>query len=393
MKWNSIRTKVLAALFGCLVLGVGGILALTRYGFERNSQVLAAESVAGAQRLFFILETREISKMTAISETLVTNSQVRDALAAKDRGHLLELTSPLYPQLKSQGITNWMFHTPEPNMVVFLRLHNTSKFGDGLNRFIDKEAVRTHALVSGNELAKAGFAVRIIRLFDDAKGQVAGYVEFGEELGQFIHTMKAQTGSDYGLLLNKKFMDRQFWADSSKTWNRRDNWDDNPNFVVADNTTDSDRIIQFDGDLSAVPADGKVLERFQQGSSVFVRGIFPIHDAAGNTVGAMFVVRDISGFYLAMRHTQDVLVGLTVVALALGGLLILLLLNRLVFRRLDHIISVATRVVGGDYSTEIRVSSDDEVGQFERLFEQFRRVFVDVLAHVPEFQDRELQEK
>jgi len=393
MKWNSIRTKVLAALFACVTLGVGGILALMHYSFERNSQVLATESVTGAQRLFSILETREISKMTAVSETLVMNPQIRDAFAAKDRVRLLELTAPLYPQLKTEGITNWMFHTPEPDMVVFLRLHNPPKFGDSLNRYIDKEVVRAQAMVTGNELAKAGFAVRILRPFHDAKGNVTGYLEFGEELGRFMHTMKDQTGSEYGLLLNKKYMDRQFWADSSKVWKRRDNWDDNPNFVVADKTTDSDRIITFAGDLSAVPTEGKVLEHFKDGNSVFVRGIFPIYDAAGNTVGAMFVVRDISGFHVAMQHTQNILVGLTVAALALGGIVILILLNQLVFRRLDQIIVVATRVVGGDYKTEIKVSSEDEVGQFEQLFEQFRRVFVDVLAHVPELREDELQEK
>jgi HAMP domain-containing protein len=388
MKWNSIRTKVLAALLGCLVVGVGGIVALMHYSFERNSQVLAEESVTGAQRLFSILEAREIGKMTAVSDTLAIDPEIRDAFAAKDRERLLELTTPLYLPLKSQGITNWMFHTAEPDMVVFLRLHNPVKFGDPLNRYIDKEVVRTHFLVAGNELAKAGFAVRILRPMIDAKGNVTGYVEFGEELGQFIHTMKDQTGSDYGLLLNKKYMDRQFWADSSRMWNRRDNWDDNPNFVVADKTSDSDRIIQFGGDLAAVPAEGKVLERFQEGSSVFVRGIFPIRDAAGNNVGAMFVVKDISEFYLAMQHTQNVLVGLTIAALALGGALILTLLNQLVFRRLDQIIVVATRVVGGDYETEIKAGSDDEVGQFEQLFEQFRRVFVDVLSHVPELQEK-----
>lgn len=389
MKWNSIRIKVLCTLLGCLVVGVGGIVGLMRYSFDRNSQVLAAESVASAQKLFSILEVREISKMTAVSEMLLTNAQVRDAFAAKDRDRLAELTTPLYPSLKAEGITNWMFHTPEPDMTVFLRLHNPPKFGDQLNRFIDKEVVRTHAIVTGNELAKAGFAVRILRPFNDAQGNVIGYVEFGEELGQFIHTMKNQTGNDYGLLLSKKFVDRQFWADSSKVWKRRDNWDDNPNFVVADKTADSDSIIRFQGELASVPAEGKVLERFQQGKSVLVRGIFPIHDAAGNTVGAMFVVRDISGFYLAMQRTQNVLVVLTVAALALGGLLISVLLSRLVFRRLDHIIVVATRVVGGDYGSEIQASSDDEVGQFEQLFEQFRRVFVDVLAHVPELQEQE----
>lgn len=388
MKCNSIRAKVLVALVSCLAVGLGGILALMRYSFERNSQVLAAESVTGAQSLFTILEAREISKMTAVSESLIENPQVRDALAAKNRNRLLELTAPFYLKLKSQGITNWMFHTPEPNMVVFLRLHNPAKFGDTLNRFFDKEVARTHAIVTGNELAKAGFAVRIIRPFYDSQGSVTGYIEMGEELGQFIHTMKDQTGNEYGLLLNKKFVDRRFWADSSKIWNRRDNWDDNPSFVVADKTTGSDSIIRFDEDLAGVPAEGKVLERFQQGNSVFVRGIFPVRDAAGNTVGAMFVVRDISSFYVAMRHTQDVLVLLTVVALALGTVLVLTLLTRLVFRRLEHIIVVATRVVGGDYETEIRVSSDDEVGQFEQLFEQFRRVFVDLLTHVPELQEK-----
>jgi hypothetical protein len=280
MKWNSIRTKVLGALLGCLVLGVGGIVALMHYSFERNSHVLAAESVTGAQKLFTILEEREIGKMTAVSDTLIVNPQVRDALAARDRDRLLELTAPLYPELKSQGITNWLFHTPEPNMTVLLRLHHPEKFGDQLNRFIHQEVVRTHAMVTGNELAKAGFAVRIIRPFYDAQGSVTGYMEFGEELGQFIHTMKNQTGNDYGLLLNKKFLNRQYWADSSATLKRRDNWDDNPNFVVADKTTESDNIIRFAGDLTAVAAEGQVLERFQQGDSVFVRGIFPIHDAA-----------------------------------------------------------------------------------------------------------------
>ena len=109
---------------------------------------------------------------------------------------------------------------------------------------------------------------------------------------------------------------------------------------------------------------------------------FPIHDAAGNTVGAMFVVRDVSSFYLAMKHTQCVLIIVTVAALLLGTLLVMLLLNSLVCR-LDCIIAAATRVVGGDYHTSLQVTSDDEVGKIEELFEQFRRVFVDVLANVP----------
>jgi len=67
MKWNSVRTKVLAALLACLVVGVGGILALMRYSFERNSQAMAEESVAGAQKLFTILGRLGCSKSVQIA--------------------------------------------------------------------------------------------------------------------------------------------------------------------------------------------------------------------------------------------------------------------------------------------------------------------------------------
>jgi HAMP domain-containing protein len=387
MRWNSIQTKVLAALIACLVVGVGGILALMRYSFERNSQVLAAESVTSAQRLFTILETREIGKMTVVSDTLLTDTQVRDAFVRRDRQRLQELAEPLYEQYQEEGITNWLFHSA-PDMTVFLRVHNPAKFGDHLNRFLDREVVQANSLVAGKELAKAGFALRIIRPFYDAQGGVTGYVELGEELGQFMHTMKEQTGSDFGLLLDKQYLDRQMWADSSAAWHRRDNWNDNPEFVVADETSDSGNLFHFHGELSNLPSEGLVLERFQQGDSVLVRGIFPIYDAAGHTVGAMFVMHDISSFYLAMRHTCNVLVLVTIAALAGGIVLVLTLLNRLVFRRLQYILSLATRVVGGDYQSQIPVHSNDEVGELEQLFEQFRRVFVDLLASVPGLQQR-----
>jgi methyl-accepting chemotaxis protein len=281
-----------------------------------------------------------------------------------------------------------MFHTPEPGMSVLLRLHNPAKFGDHLNRFMDTKVTRTHGIVVGNELGRAGFAVRMIRPVSDAKGGIAGYVEFGEELGQFVHALKLQTGNDYGLILDKKYVDRQFWADSNSMWKRRDNWSDNSGYVVADRTTANDNIFQFQGALGTIPDQGTVLERYSEGKSHFVRGIFPIHDVAGNTVGAMFVVRDISASYIKMQRTQDILLAMTVACFVLGVILLLNLLNRFIFRRLLHITRAATRLVGGDFETEIKISSDDEVGQLERLFEQFRHIFVDLMKQMTAMQEK-----
>jgi len=68
----------------------------------------------------------------------------------------------------------------------------------------------------------------------------------------------------------------------------------------------------------------------------------------------MFVVNDISATYVTMQRTRNILVLVTVATLSLGMVLVLTLLDRLVFKRLEHIIKIATRVVGGDYQSNIQ---------------------------------------
>ncbi len=45
-------------------------------------------------------------------------------------------------------------------------------------------------------------------------------------------------------------------------------------------------------------------------------------------------------------------------------------------------------MAGGDFESEIGVSSNDEVGQLEQLFEQFRQVFVNTLAQFSEMREK-----
>lgn len=383
-KLNSIRFKVLAALLGCVAAGFVGMLALMQYTFNRNAFLMATQSVKSAQNLFRISEEREINKMASLTELLNSNPQFGDTLAAQDRYKLISMTMPLFLKLKEDGITNWMFHSPEPNMVVFLRLHNPAVSGDRLNRFMDRQVASTLQMVSGNDLGRAGFAVRTIAPMFTSKGDPAGFVEFGEELGSFMALMKSQTGDDYALVLNKKFVNQKLWTDSSATLGKQNNWNDSPSTVLVSKTTASNSIFDFTGDLTALPNDGQVLQHYNEGHSVFVRGAFPVQDMEGRNIGAIFVVRNITDLYASMKHTEMLLTVTLVAGSVLFSIVFLVLLNRLIWSRLEKIIVVATRVVGGDFDTEIKVNSDDEVGQLEHLFEQFRQVFVDVLSHTHE---------
>jgi HAMP domain-containing protein len=393
MKMKSIRTKVVVACLCCLAVGLSGILALLNYSFNRNAQNLAAQAVTGAQSLFAISEAREIRKMAALTQSLNLNPQIGDALLARDRYRLVEMTAPFFLNLKEDGITDFSFHTQELDPAVLLRLEDPARYGDHMDRYMDKQVATTMLMVTGNDMGKGGFAVRTISPMFGSKGEVAGYVEFGEELGQFLKAMKSQTGDDYALLLDKKYVNREFWTASNETLNRRDNWNDAPNYVVWDKTSKSDRICNFKGDLGTVPVSGMALDRFHEGNAEFVRGVFPVQDAAGNKVGAIFVVHDISSYYGSMRRNETIFAVSTAVAVLIGTGIFLFMLSRLIFQRLERIIQIATRVVGGDHGTEIKVSSDDEVGQLEQLFEQFRQVFVFVLSQVTELTPKDLEPK
>lgn len=105
------------------------------------------------------------------------------------------------------------------------------------------------------------------------------------------------------------------------------------------------------------------------------------------TVGSMKCVHP--SFYQSMEHTKNILVIVIVAALAFGTLLVMFTLNHLVFRRLEQLRGEAVRAVGGDYESKIKIRSDDEVGQVESLFEQFRLLFVHALSSVPELQGKE----
>ncbi|MGB9430756.1 MAG: hypothetical protein WBQ89_00815 [Candidatus Acidiferrum sp.] len=85
MNWHLIQAEALAALAVCLFVGVVGILTLMNYSFAHNPQALAVESASGAGKLFQILEAREISKMTVVSQIMHAIPQIYDALAAQDR--------------------------------------------------------------------------------------------------------------------------------------------------------------------------------------------------------------------------------------------------------------------------------------------------------------------
>ena len=188
------------------------------------------------------------------------------------------------------------------------------------------------------------------------------------------------SGDDYGLLLSKARMDEKKWATQRTTRGLPNNWADMPDLLLADNTSDDEENLQYSGKISELPEEGLPLEILSRGGKSLARGVFPIHDVSGAKVGAVFVLHDITAVYEEMRSGQrQAVLGVVVLMITLAGLFFLVF-QLLIVRRLQHMIQVATRVVGGEFDLEIVPSADDEIGTFETLFEQFRMLFVELIG-------------
>jgi HAMP domain-containing protein len=383
MKISSLRVKVIGVVLICLLAAATGILTVVHLNFTRETEQITRDAIAEAQRVFQNLEKADINKMSAVLEAILSNDRFSGSYTEAHRQALYAEAKPLFARMKSEyHFTLWQFNNPESVGTVFLRLHHPSQFGDPLKRWMYDECVRTKALVAGKELGHSGFALRVMMPQMDSHGHILGYVEVGEEIGRFFGIMQAQTGNQCALALKKSLLQRDKWIDFRKSQGKPDNWDELKEIVLADRTTENAELMNAQIDIDSLPNGGEVLGRVSSGDATYVRGVFPVFTADGKRSGDVLVAKDMTAAFAHLHSLELKVAGLIFGVMVVISVVIGFMLNSWVFRRLDNMIEVATCVVGGDYEREIRKSANDEVGEFEYLFDQFRKVFLGLVkAH------------
>jgi hypothetical protein len=365
----SVEIKLgIAVLAACLLAAVAGA-RVTGGIFEQNMEDAALATLQGAAEAFASQERSEVEKLAATLDVLLANDELRGAFVARDRARLLAAAEPLLRTMSRRDrITHWYFIEPEPARTVFLRVHRPGLFGDPVDRVTLQRAIDTRELGAGKELGRTAFALRAVRpWFHD--GKLLGYVELAEEIDHFLAAMKSRTGDEYGLLVKKKFLDEKAWA--SVLGPRANTWNDRPDVVVVDTTTFTEGIIDFSGDIELIPDRGVALGELVRGERAFVRGIFPVRDAAGRKVGGLFVLHDFTRHHAALRAGMlQAFLALLALAVATAAA-IALLVHRLVFarlRRLREHLETHAGAAGLPPSRVVELGSDDELGRIEGLF-------------------------
>lgn len=375
MRNLSIKLKLALAVLLCL-----GSLALAnalmaRQRYQKDIANAGAEAVRVAALSFDSLEKRELDKLSATLSALVGDPTLTAMFAQRDFDRLYVAAAPIFQDLKDRhGVTNWEFIEPPPTRTVFLRVNRPDLSGDVADRVTVLNAIKTGDAVGGKELDRTGFALRVVRPFV-AHGKLLGYLGLGQQIDSFLARMRAETGNEFGLAVQKRYLDEKAWA--AARGGRRNNWADDPEMVAVESTSAELPILGTAAEVLDVPDVGRYLATVEREGRLFVRGVVPVRDVDGHKVGGLFVLHDVTAVRdraLGDRN-RDIL--LTCLAALVVLALIVGLLELLVFRRLQGMTrameDVSVRLAGGDYDVAASVppAGKDELGQFEQFLGGF----------------------
>ncbi|PIQ96274.1 MAG: hypothetical protein COV67_10435 [Nitrospinae bacterium CG11_big_fil_rev_8_21_14_0_20_56_8] len=265
----------------------------------------------------------EAQTLDSYLSLLLTHPELLRALEEKNRDHLLELTQPLFANLRENyGVTHLYFYRPD--RTAFLRVHLPEIHGDAINRNTLLNAAKTLRENWNIEVGRFGtLTLRNVRpCIKD--GQLIGFVEIGKELLNFTTQISHLLNIEMILLLDKKLIQRSEWETRQKAKQRTWKWDLLRDEVVIDSTLNSlpGGLAPAMGSVSGgdVPAPLFSLKDPRTGRN-WQGGEIPLRDNQGIPLGHILILHDTRPDAKTLSFQVMVLIAIAVLG---GGCLLTL---------------------------------------------------------------------
>lgn len=281
---------------------------------------------------FETLLRAEEHKLGAALQLAMRDPELRELYLAGDRDALQDATEPVFETLEQEyGVTHWYFISRERSTIL-LRVHNPYKHGDAVDRSTFDVAAATGQLASGLDLGKTAFALRVVSPWMDPKGALIGYMEMGEEVDRLLDDIKHLRGDEAAIVLPKSRLKPAAWADLRRAAGRPDNWDDHDANVVWASTAEPDDLTYYEGDLSALPDDGRMLPEVDVGERRYIRGVFPLRDVRGDVVGGLVIASDATTLREGLAGSLERVAVATALLAAIFSVLVITMVELFVLR-------------------------------------------------------------
>ena len=370
---RSIRFKMLGGIL-VLELLIVVIYSAILYMSARNSLALNAKSaIERSQGVYHLILQGDTKMLSAAMDSFATNEALKRVYTDhSDRQKLSAAVQDLYRSNKARyGITHLYFIDKDGNC--FLRAHDPANFGDTILRDTFQQARAAGKTVSGIELGKTAFALRVVSPYIQ-DGNLVGYLEFGEEIDHFDQLVKRETGVDVTVLVDKQYLDEAQYRKTLKVAGKPDNWGEIKGYAMVSTTLqDAKAAATLISEHELRKAQGpSYLGTTSQGSRTFAKGVFPLKDAAGKQVGVVLTLSDVTDQVGNERSALLVLILVTVVVFAGSFVAATAYLRAEVIGPLVQLTEHAKEISMGNVELKLETHREDEIGLLIKSFERMR---------------------
>ncbi len=335
----------------------------------------------------------ETKMLSSNLNTLGSIESLKNTFVSGNREKLYRESSVYFENLKNKfGVTHLYFIDKDGK--VFLRAHDKKLYGDTITRLTFKKARLSGESVSGIELGKTGFALRVVMPYK-LNNEIIGYIEIGEEINHFIYQLSKYSGSQYEILGSKKYLNQEDWENLVNKLKIDDKWEDYGEYVTVAETANTEDVDKCLTDLRPELFDAADYRHFAvDGRSVSCSSI-PLKTVGGVQIGAIFVARDYSIIHNIYYTAEFWIVFAILVIFGASFVLIYLFIRQYLVRPISNTKDVIDKIVKtGDLSLSVPIITNDEIGQLGQSFNTMKekiRNINDGLEDIVETRTADLQ--
>ncbi|MDD3375362.1 MAG: ATP-binding protein [Candidatus Omnitrophica bacterium] len=362
------------------------VLFFSQQSFERVFLENMLQMKKDFNKDFSLLEKQDTEKLSAALNVFVQDENFQNIYLEKDRDVLYQALQPLFQELKkSYGITHFYFILPDGKC--FLRVHDKDIYGDDITRFTFWKARDTKQLVSGLELGKTAFALRVVTPYY-RNNELIGYVELGEEIDHFLEMLKGSSDNEFFLLIKKQYLDKKKYDLVKKRAMARNNWDDFNDYVIVGSTKDSSDFRELFSKTTVVEGEENYSDSYsviKDGDDEYVVDSFGFVDAGDRKAGMIISMIEISDF---IGHAQEnmqrlIIIGIFIFIIAM---FFCFYVSFSISGPIEKLRDAVFVIGSGDFSKKVNIRSNDEVGQLShainKMSEQLQGSYRDLEAKV-----------
>ncbi|HEX8966127.1 MAG TPA: ATP-binding protein [Patescibacteria group bacterium] len=393
---RSIKLKIgiIAGTLGVLLIAL--LYSLGVYSQRQFLMQDINESNKENKAVFDIALSREKQLLSAATELLGQNKEIKNAYISGDRDYLYTVVLPYYNSLvKNYNIQSVTF--VKPTQEIFLRMQRRNIYGDTPAKLsVIERAQASGKIEVGLEESTHQLALWAVLPYKDTSGNIIGYLVLGENVNKFFSNLSSETGNLFGVFIKKNILDKAA-IDSATDENSKiiqGNWNLLDNYVLMDKifaTSQLTRNCFTDVHIENINNAKNINEDIVYDHKTYACIGFPFYNDKNEILGTVLYLENITEQLMFSGNIGYMMI------INLGALSIIVILimsfavDRIVTTRIKKAKQIMESITSGNLNMRVPVGAQDEIGKtfvaFNNMTEKIAELnltkdeFLSVAAH------------